>query len=267
MIKKSFTWAMSITTVAFTFLPEAIFKLYKLNSHISDEVNILCNRSILFIVIWLISLIICSIYLSTRQRVEIKGKNYSIVVSYGDIFKQKNGKKVIPFDECFTTTVGNAPSDINPRSICGQYLLANPTLNLPAIISASSSHIKGKSKFQGNVRYESGTIVPNQDFLLMAFAKLDKDGLGRMTKDEYIESLSLLWKEIDKYYGQEDVYIPVIGSGVTRIGDVSLTQQECLDIIIASYRLSSSKIKKPNKLCIVCQKRNDFSINKIDSIY
>ena len=80
--------------------------------------------------------------------------------------------------------------------------------------------------------------MPNGIYLLLAFAKLDKDGLGRMTRDEFLACLSVLWKEIDKYYGQKDVCIPVLGSGITRMDDTSLTQQELLEIIIGSYRLS-----------------------------
>ena len=38
--------------------------------------------------------------------------------------------------------------------------------------------------------------------------------------------------EIDKYYAQKDVCMPILGSGVTRIDGVSITQQELLDIIV-----------------------------------
>lgn len=42
-----------------------------------------------------------------------------------------------------------------------------------------------------------------------------------------------------------------------------LTQQELLEIIIGSYRLSAHKMKSPCQLHIVCKKREDFSLNKI----
>lgn len=262
--KKAFTWAISVISFAFIFMPEELFKKNKFMPQLSDTSNVIINRLALFIVIWIFSLITCITYLNLRKKVEIKGRNYSIIVCYGDIFKQKC-KKVIPFDECFTTIVGDAPSDINPKSICGQYLNANPSLNICGLLSTTALPIKGKSKFKGKDKYESGRILPNRDYLLMAFAKLDKNGLGRMTREEYLDSLNVLWEEIDKYYGQQDVSIPIIGSGVTRIGDGQLTQQELLEIIIDSYRLSVRKIKKPNKLYIICRKCDDFSINKIES--
>lgn len=106
--------------------------------------------------------------------------------------------------------------------------------------------------------------MPNGDDLLMAFAKLDADGIGKFfSHKEFLDCLSLLWEEIDKYYGQKDVCIPILGSGLTRINETLLTQQELLDIIIGSYKLSSHKIKSPYKLHIVCKKNDDFSLNQI----
>lgn len=47
------------------------------------------------------------------------------------------------------------------------------------------------------------------------------------------------------------------------VSSVVLTQQELLDLIILSYKLSNNKIKLPNKLIIVCRKNDDFSLNNI----
>ena len=88
--------------------------------------------------------------------------------------------------------------------------------------------------------------MPNGDDLLLAFAKLDKKGLGRLTRDEYLECLTILWEEIDTYYGQTDVCIPILGSGLTRFdggSGASISQQELLNMMIWSYKLSSHKIK------------------------
>ena len=198
----------------------------------------------------------------------IKGNNYSIQIEYGDLLEMRACKKVINFDECFTTSVGDAPSEIKPDSICGQYLKNNPIQDMQRLIDkAHLKPAKSKSKYQNKDRYDSGKLVPNGDYLLMAFAKLDEDGLGRLFScDEFLDCLSILWKEIDKYYAQKDVCIPILGSGVTRMdgeSGASLTQQELLDIIICSYKLSSHKIKSPYQLHIVCKERDGFSLNKI----
>lgn len=212
----------------------------------------------------LILLNCCRIYL--RQRVQIGGYNYCIQVEYGDIFKMANCKKVIPFDECFTTTVGRQPGDIKESSVCGQYLSRKPITEqeMQNLINlAELNPQKKKSQYKSKIRYESGKLVPRGDDMLLSFAKLDKDGLGELTREEYLKSLSLLWQEINKRDDQKNVCMPILGSGVTRIGDKTPTQQELLDIMILSYKLSAYKLKNPRKLCIVCKKQDGFSLDKI----
>lgn len=228
-LKKSTTWAFSIITVVFTFVPEMIFQKYKLLSNANDGTNIVLIRILAFIGILILSIIINALYLLLRRKVQIKGHNYSIQVEYGDLLEMNSCKKVIHFDECFTTSVGDAPSEVKPSSICGQYLSNNPIQDMESLINnAHLKPAKSKSKYQNKVRYDSGKLVPNGDYLLMAFAKLNEEGLGRLSRDELLDCLSMLWKEIDKYYAQKDVCIPILGSGLTRIDsetNASLTQQ------------------------------------------
>ena len=263
-LKKSSTLALGIITTLFTIVPEMIFGKFQLLSDASYEENVVFARVLAFIAALVLSILINMMCLLCRKSICIKGKNYSIRIEYGDLFKMHKCKRVIPFDECFTTSVGNSPSDVNPDSICGQYLKENPIQDMQILIdNAQLKSAKSKSKYQNKERYDSGRIVPNGDDLLLAFAKLNTDGSGELTRDEYLDCLSMLWKEIDKHYGQKEVCIPVLGSGVTRFHGSSLTQQELLDIIIASYKLSAYKIKSPYILHIVCKKRDEFSLNKI----
>ncbi len=265
ILRKSNTLALSIITVIFTFVPETFFEKFILLSNASNDVNVVLSRVLTFIAILALSIILNVLYLLFRKSICIKGHNYSIKIEYGDLLEMGDCKKIINFDECYTTSIGDAPADIKPTSICGQYLSKNPIQNMQCLIdNAQLKPAKSKSKYQNKVRYDSGKLVPNDNDLLMAFAKLDKDGVGHFSsRDEFLDCLSLLWKEIDKYYGQKDVCIPILGSGLTRIGDTSPTQQELLDMIILSYKLSPHKIKSPCQLHIVCQKCDDFSLNKI----
>ena len=265
LLKKTIAWTLSIISVIFTFVPETFFEKYKFVSFFSDEINVILNRSLVFVIVFLLAGIVNAIYLNCRNSICIKGHNYSIKIQYGDLFEIKNCKKVINFDECFTTNVGDSPADIKPTSVCGQYLEKNPIHDMQSLIESTQlKPSKSKSRYQNKERYDSGRLVPNGDYLLMAFAKLDKDGLGKFfSRDEFLDCLSLLWEEIDKYYGQKDICIPILGSGITRMGDAFLTQQELLDIIIVSYKLSPHKIKSPCQLHIVCKKCDDFSLNKI----
>ena len=280
LLKKSVAYAFAIISAVFTFIPEVIFgkvilisedvlKQFTLEGYTS-EINIIVNRVLTFAIVWFIVAFGYKAYLLLRNKVSIKGNNYKITVEYGDLLKMKKCKRVINFDECFSTHVGTAPADIKPTSICGQYLIANPNLNIQSLLSNSQlKPLNTKSKYQSKERYESGRIVPNGDDLLLAFAKLDKSGAGRLTRDEYLECLSILWEEINIHYGQQDVCIPILGAGLTRFdggSGASIPQQELLDMIIWSYKLSSHKIKLPCKLRIICRRDQEFSLDKIDSL-
>ena len=235
-----------------------------------DELNVFINRCLCFLSIWVLAAIAYKLFLVFKWFVTIKGKNYAIRVEYGNLLKTKNCRKVISFDECYTTHVGMNPGDIKPTSICGQYLQKNPHLNVQQLITnAGISPVGTKSEYQNKDRYKSGTIVQNGNDLLLAFAPLDVNGRGRFcSRSEYIACLSTMWEELHKYYNQQDISISILGSGQTYIdgnSGTSLSQQELLDIIILSYKLSPHKIKYPNKLRIICRKSDGFSLNDIDS--
>ena len=258
--------AIAIITFLFTITPEEFFCQYKLLSSFSDAFNIVLMRILTCLGIYIVCCIVDFLRKSFRNKVTIERKDqYVIEIGYGDLLEFQNGKVLIPFDECFTTNLGNnSPECINRNSICGQYLEKYPIQDIRGMINkAGLEPSQTKSRHRSRDRYESGSIVPNGRFLLMAFAKLDETGLAKMTRDEYLRCLFILWHEVEKYYGQEDVYMPILGSGVTRMEDKSLSQQELLDLIIESYQLSSHKIKLPNKLCIICRKNGEFSINRI----
>lgn len=220
------------------------------------------NRLIVCAIVFLLANVIYYVYRKNRKSVTISGKTFTVKVEYGDLLEIGSGKIVINFDECFSTSIGNKPEDIKPNSVCGQYLMKYPIEDMQALIKESGLKSVGESLYNKKPKYAHGSIIPRGNYLLMAFAKLDKSGLGRLKYDKYIDCLNTMWEQIDRYHGTDDVYLPVLGSGVTRI-EKELTQQELLDIMIASYRVSPMKLKKPNVLHIVCREREDFSINDV----
>lgn len=260
--KKYVSEIFGLCCLLFSFIPESIFGKIILVKCFSLDINIILARLlILFALVFFYYL-----WKHNRTSISIEGENYILTVEYGDLFKVKGCKKVIAFDECFTTTVGNRPCDINAKSVCGQYLSKNKINEQEMeelIRKAALKSLNSKSAYDHKVRYKSGSIVPNGDDLLLAFARLDKNGLGILSQEEYLDCLFLLWKEINRYHGEMDVCIPVLCSGVTRMGDKPPTQQELLDIMITTYKLSAHKLKRPNRIRIICCKKEGFSLSNI----
>lgn len=279
VMKNSAVWALSIISVIFTFCTENVFSSFPLKTDnvicilvsliFESDANIIVNKLLCFLIIWIITIALYWSYLKCRNYVIIEEKDFIVKVEYGDLLKVSECKKVINFDECFSAKVGQNPEDITPDSICGQYIQNHPELNINYLLSKSKLTPERKgSAYSGKVRYKSGSIVPYGGDLLVAFAMLDKDGRGMFPSiKEYIVSLFTMWNEIDKHYGQKDVCVPILGSGITRFEDGRvLSKQELLEIMIWSYRLCSHKIKRPNKLRIICKKDEDFSLNDIRGV-
>lgn len=265
LLKKGGAVAGGIITAIFTVVPEEFFRYGFIACSWSNSVVVFANRVFVCAAVLLLSCVGFYLYLQIRRKVIISDKTFTIKVEYSDLFKDKKGKRVINFDECYTTNVGSRPGDVKPGSVCGQYLIKYPIDNMQSLIQTYGIQPSGVSLYNSIPKYESGTLIPRDNFLLMAFAKLDAKGLGRMNYEEYLECLDKLWEQIDLYHGTDDVYLPILGSRIARF-DKDFTQQELLDIMIASYRLSPKKMKKPNVLHIVCRKQEGFSLNDIIGI-
>ena len=259
---KGSTAAYAVVSAILAFVPEEFFKHGFISCEWSDTAIITVNRVILFLFIFAVANMIYFLYRNNRRFVILSEKTTTIKIEYGNICRIKDGKKVINFDECFTTTVGTRPGEIKEDSVCGQYLKDYPIDDIQSFLDNAGVKPIGKSKYNNQDSYEPGLLVPRDDFFLMAFAKLDENGLGRHTYESYLVCLDKLWEQIDLYHGTEDVYLPILGSRITRF-EKELTQQELLDIMIASYRLNPNKLKKPNTLHIVCKNREDFSLNNV----
>ena len=268
--KKTIIASSSITLAVFSLLlsliPEDCFKCIKLLKDYSDWTNIIVNRLILLLIVFAGVYFSCLIFFALRRRVSISERNNVIQIEYGNIMAINKGKRIINFDECYTTTVGEKPGEIKPESLCGQYLKMHPELDIQELIHEAGVEPEDeRSLFEGKARYKSGTIVPNGNDLLMAFARLDENGRATMTYIQYLDCLNVLWEQINIYHGTSDVYVPILGSNITQL-DNDLTQQQLLDIMIGSYRLSTKRMRRPYKLHIVCKHREGFSLNEVFGI-
>ena len=280
-IKRGLTGAMAVFSVLMVFLPEGIFsnelfisKEFMENSRILrsfdvGSLNIVVMRVVVFGILFVASVAAVELYSKILLRkVKIEGNNYFIVIEYGDLLNKKNCQRIINFDECYTTNIGTKPEDIKKDSVCGQYLIQNPDLEIHELIEESGIRpCRRKSEYKNSTCYEPGTIVANGDDLLMAFTRLEENGKSKkFTVKEYLECLNRMWEQIDNNYCNKDVYLPVLGSGIARFENgtsQSISKQELVDLMISSYRLSPYKLKNKNSLHIVCKRSDDFSMDKV----
>lgn len=204
---------------------------------------------------------------NSQKAASLTINNSKIDVKVGDIFNSE-GLKVIAFNEYFDSTVDN--DLISEGSLNGIYINSkvkdlaafdkaldnNSTLN-KKVCDTNTDREKGKQK-----RYKLGTIYEIDDFLLTSFSKFDDQNRAYLNIDDYIDFLLNFWNEIDIIYSGRSVVIPLLGSGITRFkGYDTISEQELLELLIWSFKVSRMKFAYPSKVTILIHESKVDKIN------
>lgn len=218
---------------------------------------------VIYIIIW--------VYYNRLQETTINIDNSTVVIKAGDIFKEK-GFKVIAFNEFFDTIVDN--NIIANNSLNGIFIKQNIE-----DIEALNNHIKNeiddddivdskviRKRGGKNIKYKLSTVVIwNNEYLLTAFSKFDDTNRANLTMPEYIEFLINFWDRVNKVYAQENVSVPILGSGITRIKEhKNITDEDLLKIMLWTFKLSEYRCKYPAKLSIIIHEAKLKTINLLD---
>lgn len=235
-------------------------------------VDIPTNKKLYFLIGFLIMLVVAFLVIWYRanrlEKVSLKINNSTLEIESGDIFLE-NGFKVIAFNEFFDTQVDDvliSKSTLNGKYITKNY--PNPA-DLDAIIDSdthSAEYIIGtRERGIGKTKqYKLGTIVKNGNYFLLAFTHFDKDNRAFLEINDYIACLMNMWNECDIHYGGNTVVLPLLGSGITRFhGYENITDQELLEIIVWTFKVSRIRFQYPAKAKIIL---TNTCLNKI-SLY
>lgn len=231
------------------------------------------NRNVAVIAL-IVSLCILGLYIilwvkaNFLKRVTLNIHGSELEVKTGNIFEQDDFK-VIAFNEYFDTKVDD--DIISETSLNGLFIknelndsvesldshIEKDLTNRNLQVEKSNNRHKGK-----NIKYPLGTICKYNDYLLTAFSKFDQDNKAYLTMKDYIDFLMKFWEEVDRVYAGKSVSIPLLGSGITRFKEnIGISDQELLEILIWSFKISRVKIKYPSKVSIIIYYENIDKIN------
>ena len=220
---------------------------------------------------------VCLILYFLYRYSTIKGTNLilndsNFEITIGDIFNQEEDDfKVIAFNEYFDTKVdGNI---ISPKSLNGQYITKfypnQKELKELDDTIADDDKLKKKVKekkvdrFNGGktTSYNLGSIYKDGDYFLVAFSKFNEKDEANLKLSEYANCLINFWDEVNTLYNQQTVVLPLLGAGITRHSDFEAKDQELLEVLIWTFKISKVKFKEPAKVKVVIHELQKDNIN------
>ena len=232
------------------------------------------NRFKILVGVLLIPILLLVVYIILWIRANIQNtitlniNNSTMIIKTGDIFEESE-LKVIAFNEYFDTTVDN--KIISEQSLNGKYikLKVKDIKNLDDMIDATLKdkvvNTNNGRKYGKHNKYPLGTVVEHENFLLTAFTHFDDADMAYLCVGDYINFLFNFWNEIYAKYNGRSVSIPLLGSGITRFRtgntNLGMSEQNLLELLIWSFKVSGVKLSYHSKISIVIDESTKDKIN------
>ena len=197
--------------------------------------------------------------------------NSNVIIRIGDLFKETD-LKVIAFNEYFDTQVDERI--IASRTLNGKFIneyvnniveldksIEDDPILIPQRLTMNTTRTSGKKQ-----KYKLGSVHEYNGYLLTAFTRFDNDNRAFLTMQDYINCLLNFWDQLDIIYANRSVVLPLIGTGITRFKDcdnnaTNMTEQEKLDILLWTFKVSRIKFNYPTELTIVIHSSIQDKIN------
>lgn len=255
-------------------------------------INTYREAIVVFGMVGAVALIFTVVRIFTYKKIEVfNNTKCSLTLRYGDLWKiafRKNrfgndSKKivVVGVNTAFDTIVDNDLSQIakplvSGRTIHGQWLnkmkskgidevtinqAIQSNLEIQGVNKVSTLDVSNKER--GNLEcFEKGTIAvyeyENTIFYLLAIAEFDENNNAQNSKDELIESIKALVMFYDRCGQAYDIYIPLLGTGMSR---TDITPEESLKIMASMFEVYKSRLNGNINIIVYENQRNDISID------
>ncbi|MDR0644745.1 MAG: DUF6430 domain-containing protein [Treponema sp.] len=187
-------------------------------------------------------------YRRAKSEITIDIRGINVTVKQGDIFRV-DGWKLIPCNEYFDTQVDDVI--IAKSSLNGKYIESLRDDDKEALKKAITTDDKSPlsrcpSPDGTKTGYELGTIKTFQDVMLLAFTRFNEQYEAHTNRAEYEHTLRTMWKEINRVYAGKPIYLPLLGSGISRFDDMATKPNaELLKCIICTLRTSTVTFNAP----------------------
>lgn len=210
----------------------------------------------------LLSIIISLLIIYPKKKVtfSFKNTNTKIEIVFGDLFTSV-GHKVISVDEYFDSKIGKP---VAQKALQGIFITKVLGGHISIFDGAVDTQLRGKeigvvNRSEGkNLKYEIGTtVVINHNhslYFLFAMANSDYDCNASSSPSIMLKALDGLWSKVRIEGNGENVCIPLVGDGLSRVG---LPQTLLLELILISI-LKSAKEKDLSSTIRIVLLENTF---------
>ena len=179
----------------------------------------------------------------SKTEISLHNGNKKLIVEFGNIFQIQCPIKVIPVNRCFDIEVDGKL--ISKKSLHGQwiekYLEHHSKEELEKAITTTLASVRGKKlkeKRAGRkMRYPVGTVVPIKDgdtlYYLLGLTTLDSHTLKASCDImDYCKAILVLFQYYNTYGQQADIVVPLVGSGLARLGRCEYDILNCMLALI-----------------------------------
>ena len=212
--------------------------------------SILCVVVVFIVLSILLYLFLGKVY---QNSVSMKIGNTKVTIECGDIFEYK-GMKVIGCDSHFDTRVDDII--VSRKSLHGQLVLEHgETSEIKTAVKTEAERLNLPLDTEGQYSFPLGTVVKyessrdGQTYLMLAMTELNKNHESHISMGKYEHMLEKMWTEISRVYASNDIFIPLLGNGITRIDGTQKDQESLLKCMLCT--LNSSGITLNSHVTIV----------------
>lgn len=202
-----------------------------------------------------------------KDGISLSIRGIKVNIRKGDIF-EANGWKVIAFNEYFDTQVDDiiiAHNTLNGKFI-DDYVTDINELN--HVISAETDdNTSFKRRTRNNrIIYPLGRIIRYKDYMLLAFTHFDNNQ-AHLTQKDYENCLRVMWAEISRTYANRPIFIPLLGSGITRFdGTPHKSNFDLLKCMLCTLRTSEVNINQPITILLTEETMRSINIYEIKGV-
>lgn len=225
--------------------------------------------------IFLIAGLVISFIISLPKlsfKYKLNNRDIEIELRIGDVFAYP-GAIIVGTNTTFDTKVSRQL--ISEKSIQAQFMRTyyGDETQLDTELSAGLSNVKYENltnkKMGKKQKYPMGTVVrlnpKERTAYFVAIADINDHGVASSTFENLKEALANLWSYIGQKGLKEDIIVPVLGSGFSRLKQ---SREEIIREIIISFIASCSEAAFCDKLTIVLNAedvdRYKIDINELD---